>query len=150
LNSFFQHIGITHKVSCPHAHQQNGVVERKHLHIVEVSLALLANASMPLKYWDQAFLTATHLINFFLARSLGMILLLLRMLEHNFGRIYYISRDVIFDENVYPFAQLHPNAGAQLRKELIVLPFHLLKLGDVNCTASNITNAPNNNGDGSD
>jgi hypothetical protein len=47
----------------PHAHQQNGVAERKHQHIVEVGLALLANASMPLKYWDQAFLTATHLMN---------------------------------------------------------------------------------------
>jgi hypothetical protein len=47
----------------PHAHQQNGMAERKHQHIVEVGLALLANASMPLKYWDQAFLTATHLMN---------------------------------------------------------------------------------------
>jgi hypothetical protein len=28
-----------------------------------MGLALLATASMPLKYWDQAFLTATHLIN---------------------------------------------------------------------------------------
>jgi hypothetical protein len=28
-----------------------------------MGLALLANASMTLKYWDQAFLTATHLIN---------------------------------------------------------------------------------------
>jgi hypothetical protein len=28
-----------------------------------MGLTLLANASMPLKYWDQAFLTATHLIN---------------------------------------------------------------------------------------
>jgi len=63
LNSFFQRIGIAHRVSCPHAHQQNGAAERKHRHIFEVGLALLTNASMPLKYWDQAFLTATYLIN---------------------------------------------------------------------------------------
>jgi histone deacetylase 1/2 len=63
LHSFFQKIGITHHVSCPHAHQQNGSAERKHHHIVEVGLALLANASMPLKFWDEAFLTATFLIN---------------------------------------------------------------------------------------
>jgi hypothetical protein len=63
LNSFFRTIGITHLVSCPYAHQQNGVAERKHRHIVEMGLSLLANASMPLKFWDQAFLTATHLIN---------------------------------------------------------------------------------------
>ena len=63
LNSFFQRIGISHHVSCPHAHQQNGSTERKHRHIVEVGLALLANASMPLKFWDEAFLMATYLIN---------------------------------------------------------------------------------------
>jgi hypothetical protein len=39
------------------------MTERKHQHIVEMGLALLANASMPLKYWDQAYLTITHLIN---------------------------------------------------------------------------------------
>ena len=50
LNSFFQKIGIAHRVSCPYAHQQNGLAERKHRHIVEVGLALLANASMPLKF----------------------------------------------------------------------------------------------------
>lgn len=36
------------------------------------------------------------------------------------GRIY-ISRDV-FDEHVFPFSQMHPNAGARLRAELVVLP----------------------------
>jgi len=63
LNSFFQRIGISHHVSCPYAHQQNGSAERKHRHIVEVGLSLLAHASMPLKFWDEAFITATYLIN---------------------------------------------------------------------------------------
>jgi histone deacetylase 1/2 len=63
LNSFSTKTGIVHLVSCPHAHQQNGAAERKHRHIVEVGLSLLAQSSMPLKYWDQAFLTATYLIN---------------------------------------------------------------------------------------
>jgi hypothetical protein len=56
-------VGISHLVSCPHAHQQNGPAERKHRHIVEVGLSLLAYASMPLKYWDEAFHTAVYLIN---------------------------------------------------------------------------------------
>jgi histone deacetylase 1/2 len=63
LNSFFQKVGISHHVSCPHAHQQNGSAERKHRHIVEVGLSLLAYASMPLKFWDETFLTAVYLIN---------------------------------------------------------------------------------------
>ena len=45
LNSFFNKLGISHRVSCPHTHQQNGAVERKHRHIVEAGLTLLAHAS---------------------------------------------------------------------------------------------------------
>jgi hypothetical protein len=63
LNSFFCNIGISHQVSCLHTHQQNGAAERKHHHIIEMGLTLLAHASMPLKYWDEAFLAATYLIN---------------------------------------------------------------------------------------
>jgi hypothetical protein len=63
LSSFFDHIGITHLVSCPHTHQQNSAAKRKHRHIVDVDLALLAYASMPLKFWDEAFQTAAFLIN---------------------------------------------------------------------------------------
>jgi len=63
LHPFFAQVGITHHISCPHTHQQNGVAERKHRHIVEVGLALLAHAFMPLKFWGDAFISATYLIN---------------------------------------------------------------------------------------
>lgn len=63
LSSFFKRIGIKHLLSCPHAHQQNGSAERKHRHIIEMGLTHLAHASMPLKFWDEAFLTAVFLIN---------------------------------------------------------------------------------------
>jgi hypothetical protein len=36
------------------------------------------------------------------------------------GRIY-ISQDVIFDEEVFSFSTLHPNAGAHLRSEIELL-----------------------------
>jgi histone deacetylase 1/2 len=63
LNSFYKRLGISHHVSCPHSHQQNGSAEQKHIHIVEVGLSLLAHASMPLKFWDESFLTVVFLIN---------------------------------------------------------------------------------------
>jgi histone deacetylase 1/2 len=175
LNSFFQRIGISHHVCCPHAHQQNGAVERKHRHIVEVGLSLLAHASIPLKFWDEAFATAAYLINrlpskvtngqtplerlfhqkpdysnlrvFGCAcwpnlrpynsrklqfRSKQCVFLGYSHMHKGFkcldvteGRVY-ISRDVIFDEDVFPFAKLHPNAGARLRSEILLLPPHLL------------------------
>jgi transposase InsO family protein len=50
LSSFFTKVGIADHVSCPHTHQQNGYAERKHRHVVEVGLSLLARAFMPLKF----------------------------------------------------------------------------------------------------
>lgn len=174
LNSFFQKLGIARHVSCPYAHQQNGSAERKHCHIVEVGLALLANSFMPLKFWDEAFLAATYLINLLPSSAINFETPYERLFHKNpsyyslrvfvcacwpnlrpynnrklsfrskqcvflgysprhkgvkcldvsTGRIY-ISRDVVFDESVFPFASLHPNAGALLRNEILLLPDHL-------------------------
>ncbi|KAG9449460.1 hypothetical protein H6P81_009425 [Aristolochia fimbriata] len=55
--------GIHHNVSCPYTPQQNGLVERKHRHIVEMGLTLLAQASMPKSHWDSAFATSIYIIN---------------------------------------------------------------------------------------
>jgi hypothetical protein len=63
LNLFFTRVGISYRVSCLHTHQQNGTTEHNHRHIVDVGLSLLAKASMPLKFWDEEYLTATFLIN---------------------------------------------------------------------------------------
>lgn len=37
------------------------------------------------------------------------------------GRVY-VSRDVVFDEHMFPFSLLHHNASARLRAELVLLP----------------------------
>jgi hypothetical protein len=180
LNSFFQRIGISHHVSCAHAHQQNRSArahqqnesaERKHHHIVEVGLTLLAQASMPLKFWDEAFTIAVYLINRTPSKVVGYETPLeclfhtkpnylslwvfgcacwpnlhpynnhklqfrskqcaflgystqhkgFKCLDIVEGRIY-ILRDVVFDETIYPFAKLNPNAGARLRSEISLLP----------------------------
>lgn len=46
-----------------HTHQQNGTIESKHRHIVDINLTLLAQSQMPLRFWDEAFNTACYLIN---------------------------------------------------------------------------------------
>jgi hypothetical protein len=171
LNSFFTKIGISYQVSCPHGHQQNGSAERKHRHIIEVGISLLARAHMPLKFWDEAFLAATYLINrvpsktiqyqaplqrlyqvnptthlfVFLGAHVGLIfapttkenssfapknvfsldtttfIKRFKCLDVSTGRIY-ISRNVVFDESIFPFAKLHPDAGVRLRSEILLLP----------------------------
>jgi hypothetical protein len=171
LNSFFKEVGISHHVSCPYAYQQNGSAERKHRHIVEVGLSLLAHAHMPLKYWDETFVAATYLINRLPTKILGLSTPLEKLFKekpnyigmHTFGcacwsnlrpfnnhkllfgskqcmflrysnlhkgfkcldvaggRVY-ISRDIVFDEMVYPFSKLNPGAGTRLRSSILLLP----------------------------
>jgi len=158
---FFHSLCIAHRVSCPHTHQQNGLAERKHRHIVETGLALLAHAHVPIKFWDDAFLTATYLINRMPTRVIDNTIplehlfhtppnyTLLRVfgcacwphlraynnrklsfrskesvflrysslhkdykcLDRDSGRVY-ISRDVIFDEQVFPFHRDSKNSGS--------------------------------------
>ena len=63
LTPFLHQLGIQFRHSCPHAHHQNGRVERKHRHIVELGLTLLAQASMPFCFWWNAFVTVVFIIN---------------------------------------------------------------------------------------
>ena len=63
LRPFFASHGIHHRLTCPHTNEQNGSVERKHRHIVEMGLTLLAHSSTPLTYWAEAFQTTSYLIN---------------------------------------------------------------------------------------
>jgi hypothetical protein len=54
---------ILHQVSCPYTPQQNGIVERKHRHIVELYLATMSHSSIPLNYWDHIFQSVVFIIN---------------------------------------------------------------------------------------
>ena len=126
---------------------------------------------MPLKFWDEAFITATYLINrlpskiinnqtpfehlfhqtpdYSSLRTFGCacwpnlrpynarklqfrskrcvflgfsnIHKGFKCLDVNEGRVY-ISRDVVFDEHVFPFVELHLDAGARLRSKILLLP----------------------------
>nr|KYP63467.1 Retrovirus-related Pol polyprotein from transposon TNT 1-94 [Cajanus cajan] len=63
FTSYLAQTGIQHCLICPHTHHQNGVVERKHRRIVELGLTMLAQAQLPMHFWDHAFLTSVYLIN---------------------------------------------------------------------------------------
>jgi hypothetical protein len=84
--------GILHSLACLYTHQQQGRVERRHHYIVETRLTLLATSSVPHSYWDEAFVTATFLINILPTKILDNISpfekMFLRFPDYNILRVF--------------------------------------------------------------
>ncbi|KAK2413561.1 putative mitochondrial protein [Trifolium repens] len=63
MTDFFLSKGIIHQRSCVESPQQNGIVERKHQHILNVARSLSFQASLPSNFWHFSIQHAVHLIN---------------------------------------------------------------------------------------
>ncbi|KAJ0452966.1 putative RNA-directed DNA polymerase [Helianthus annuus] len=68
---FYEERGILLETTCPHTPQQNGVVERKHRHLLEVARSLWFEANLPKRFWGECILTATYIINRLPSKVIG-------------------------------------------------------------------------------
>jgi len=62
-SKFYKCKGIIHQTSCMGTPQQNGVVQRKHQDLLQVTRAPMFQSNFPKQYWEEALLTVIYLIN---------------------------------------------------------------------------------------
>ncbi|EPS58321.1 hypothetical protein M569_16494, partial [Genlisea aurea] len=63
LHTHFVKTGLIHHLSCPHTHEQLGMVERRHRTIREHGMTFLFHSGLPLNFWVEAFRTAVFTLN---------------------------------------------------------------------------------------
>lgn len=63
MTKFFSSQGIVHQTSCVGTPQQNGRVERKHRHLLNIARALMFKGKLSTEFWGECVLAAAHLIN---------------------------------------------------------------------------------------
>jgi transposase InsO family protein len=63
FHDFFKEHGIIHQTSRVYTPEQNEISERKNHHIIEMTRCLLLQSNVPKRFWSDAVLTSTYLIN---------------------------------------------------------------------------------------
>ena len=63
MKRYFLDHGIIFQTSYTRTPQQNGRVERKHRHVLNVVRALRFQDNLPIKFWGGCILTVAYLIN---------------------------------------------------------------------------------------
>ena len=114
MKDFLLTKGITHYKACSATPQQNGVVERKHKHLLETARALSFQSNLPKQFWGECVLTAAYLINRMPLQSLGLISPQEKLLQtkpnlshlRSFGCLCFISTKKMhitkFDARAHP------------------------------------------------
>jgi hypothetical protein len=63
VEEYLKEEGIKHEFSAPYTPQQNGVVERKNMTLIDMARTMLGEYKTPEHFWSEAVNTACHTIN---------------------------------------------------------------------------------------
>jgi transposase InsO family protein len=63
IEGFLEEEGIKHEFSSPYTPQQNGVVERKNITLLDMARTMLDEYKTPDRFWTKAINTAGYSIN---------------------------------------------------------------------------------------
>ncbi|KAJ0539688.1 putative RNA-directed DNA polymerase [Helianthus annuus] len=63
MSLFCKNKGIIHQTTCAYTPQQNGIIERKHRHLLNMARALMFQGGLPPRFWSDYILTTVYLIN---------------------------------------------------------------------------------------
>jgi len=63
MNEFCKERGIHHEFSAPYTPQMNGVAERKNRTLIETARTMLADAQLPVQFWNEAIANACYTLN---------------------------------------------------------------------------------------
>ncbi|XP_071741218.1 uncharacterized protein [Rutidosis leptorrhynchoides] len=105
LGRYLAQYGIEHQTSCHDRSQQNGRVERKHRHTLEVARALKFQANLPLKFlrvFDYFAMTSCVFIGY---PPHQKVYKLYNLLSHS----VFLSSDVQFYEHIFPYSAENVN-----------------------------------------
>ncbi|XP_074342061.1 uncharacterized protein LOC141679463 [Apium graveolens] len=118
MKELFLQQGIFHQTTCRYTPQQNGAVERKHRHLLEIGRALFFQSKIPKKYWSESILCAAYILNRIPLQSIHNDTPYYRLtgnvpdLSHfrqgykvlDFSRdTVFVLRDLVFHETHFPF-----------------------------------------------
>lgn len=63
FTQLLESLRILHQKSCVYTPQHNGIVERRHITLLDSARALMFNSSVPSKFWPNSIMAATWMIN---------------------------------------------------------------------------------------
>ncbi len=63
FSEYLKEHGIQRKYSCSYSQQQNGVAEKKNMHIAKITRAMLNEKNLPNYFWAKVVATAVYIMN---------------------------------------------------------------------------------------